>query len=95
MIILHQYPGAFGLSSLSPFCIKIEFFLKMANLPYKIHNELNPGKGPKGKMPFINDGGQKIPDSSFIIDYLIEKHSLEHLTIGIRKIRQRPWPVKL
>lgn len=81
MIILHQYPKAFGLSSLSPFCIKVEFFLKIANLPYEIQIELNPGKGPKGKMPFINDSGEKIPDSSFIIDHLIEKYSLKHLTI--------------
>lgn len=81
MITLHQYPAAFGLSSLSPFCIKVEFFLKVANLPYKTHVELNPAKGPKGKMPFISDEGKKIPDSSFIIDYLMEKHSLEHLGI--------------
>lgn len=81
MITLHQYPKAFGLSSLSPFCIKVEFFLKVANLPYDIQVEVNPGKGPKGKMPFINDSGKKIPDSSFIIDHLIEKYSLKHLTI--------------
>ena len=81
MITLHQYPKAFGLSSLSPFCIKVEFFLKIANLPYDIKIEVNPGKGPKGKMPFINDSGETIPDSSFIIDHLIEKYSLKHLTI--------------
>lgn len=81
MITLHQYPEAFGLSSLSPFCIKVEFFLKIANLPYEIQVELNPAKGPKGKMPFINDSGEKIPDSSFIIDHLIKKYSLKHLMI--------------
>lgn len=82
MITLHQYPKAFGLSSLSPFCIKIEFFLKIAKLPYDIQVELNPGRGPKGKMPFINDSGSKIPDSSFIIDHLIKKYSLHHLAIS-------------
>jgi glutathione S-transferase len=81
MITLHQYPEAFGLSSLSPFCIKVEFFLKVANLPYKNHVEVNPSKGPKGKMPFINVEGKKIPDSSFIIDYLLDKHSLKDLEI--------------
>jgi len=53
----------------------------MANLPYDIQIELNPGKGPKGKMPFIEDAGEKIPDSSFIIEHLIRKYSLDHLTI--------------
>lgn len=81
MITLHQYPKAFGLSSLSPFCIKVEFFLKVANLPYDIKVEVNPAKGPKGKMPFISNAGEKIPDSSFIIDHLIKKHSLNNLMI--------------
>jgi len=81
MITLHQYPKAFGLSSLSPFCIKVEFFLKIANLPYKTHIELNPARGPKGKMPFLDDKGEVIPDSSFIIDYLIKEYSLAHLLI--------------
>lgn len=70
MITLHQYPPAWGLSSLSPFCIKVELLLKMANLSYKVKFEINPKKGPKGKMPFITDREKKVADSHFISKYL-------------------------
>ncbi len=71
MITLHQYPGAFNLKSLSPFCIKVEFFLKVAKIPYEVVVELNPARGPKGKMPFIVDKEVKIADSSFILHHLM------------------------
>ena len=81
MIILHQYPSAFNLPSLSPFCIKVEFFLKMAKLPYQVKVERNPARGPKGKMPFIVEDSKTLADSSFIIDHLIKTHSLDHLEV--------------
>ena len=71
MITLHQYPAAFNLSSLSPFCIKVEFYLKAAKIPYQIQVERNPARGPKGKMPFIVDANQTIADSSFILEHLM------------------------
>jgi glutathione S-transferase len=81
MITLHQYPPAFGLPSLSPFCIKVEVFLKVAGLPYLVKHERNPARGPKGKMPFIVDGERTVADSSFIIEHLVEKYGLEALTV--------------
>jgi glutathione S-transferase len=76
MIYLHQYPAVWGLPSLSPFCIKVETFLRMANLPFEIMVENNPRKGPKGKMPVLRDDDIVIPDSSFIIQYLQSKYSV-------------------
>lgn len=76
MISLHQYPPVWGLPSLSPFCIKVETYLRMANLPYQVVRERNPRKGPKGKMPVLYDDGKGIPDSSFIIEYLENKYSI-------------------
>ena len=81
MITLHQYPPAFGLPSLSPFCIKVEIFLKMTGLPYQVKQERNPARGPKGKMPFIVEDNETVADSSFIIDHLIRKHDLENLVV--------------
>lgn len=80
MIELHQYPAIWGLSSLSPFCIKVEIFLKRNNIPYRIVVEKNPSRGPKGKMPFIRDckidGEKVVADSTFIINYLTETYGL-------------------
>src|SRR5579862_3366741 len=80
MIYLHQYPAIWGLPSLSPFCVKVESYLRMANLAYEIVVETNPRKGPKGKMPVIRDGNHIIADSSFIIDYLDKTY-----TVGLDK----------
>jgi len=73
MIILHQYPGCWELSSLSPFCVKVETYLKLAEIPHKVVIENNPRRGPKGKMPVLKDGDKVIPDSSFILEYLKNK----------------------
>jgi glutathione S-transferase len=42
----------------------------MAGLPYEAVNDGNVMKAPKGKLPYIEDGGKRVADSSFIIDYL-------------------------
>lgn len=73
MIHLHQYPAIWGLPSLSPFCIKVEMYLRKQNIPYQTVVEKNPARGPKGKMPFIRDGELAIPDSSFILQHLHAK----------------------
>ncbi|KGP62499.1 hypothetical protein EP47_06235 [Legionella norrlandica] len=70
MVILHQYPAIWGLPSLSPFCVKVETYLRMTSIPYKVMWQNNPRRGPKGKFPVLEDKGKLIPDSSFIIDYL-------------------------
>ncbi|MES2802656.1 MAG: glutathione S-transferase family protein [Bdellovibrionota bacterium] len=77
MIYLHQYPPAWGLSSLSPFCIKVEAFLRHNQLAYEVVVERNPRRGPKGKMPFVVDKGVSIADSSFIISSFIRDYNLE------------------
>ncbi|BBM87735.1 glutathione S-transferase family protein [Candidatus Uabimicrobium amorphum] len=75
MIALHQYPGSWGLPSSSPFCIKVETYLRMAGIAYTNVWENNPGRGPKGKMPFIQDGEKTISDSSFIMEYLQQNYT--------------------
>lgn len=76
MIELHQYPAIWGLPSLSPFCIKVEFFLKANKIPYQVILEKNPATGPKGKMPFIREANVTVADSSFILDYLQQRYCL-------------------
>lgn len=72
MIKLYQFAPAWEIPNLSAFCIKTEVYLKMGNLPYEIVSTL-PLKGPKGKLPFIEDTGHRVADSRFIIEYL-NKH---------------------
>ena len=66
MIKLIKFPPAFNLPDPSPFCMKVMVLLKMAGIAYEAVVTTNPGKGPKGKLPAIEDGGRLIGDSEVI-----------------------------
>ena len=74
MIELHQFAPHFGLPNASPFCMKVEAFLRMAGIEYETRTVTDPGKGPNGKAPWIVDQGEIIPDSRIIIEHLNRKH---------------------
>jgi glutathione S-transferase len=69
-IRLHQFAPAFGLPNASPFCMKVETYLRMAGLPWEAVNDGDVLKAPKKKLPYIEDGDRVVADSSFIIDHL-------------------------
>jgi glutathione S-transferase len=70
MIKVHQFAPAFGLPNASPFCMKLETYLRMAGLPFELVNDGNVIKAPKGKLPYIEDDGRVVADTQFIIEYL-------------------------
>ncbi len=72
MIKLYQFDPAFGLPNASPFCMKLENYLRMAGLPFELVNNSNKNlmKAPKGKLPFIEDSGKTVSDSTHVIEYL-------------------------
>jgi glutathione S-transferase len=70
MIRLYQFPGVWGLPNASPFCLKVETYLRLAEIPYEIKAVMDPRKAPKGKFPIIEIDGKTIADSEIIIDYL-------------------------
>lgn len=70
MIKLYQFPPMWGLPNPSPFCLKLETYLRMAGLPYEAPRKANLRNAPKGKMPYIEDQGKVIADSGLIIEYL-------------------------
>src|SRR6185295_4139940 len=74
MIRLYQYPPMFGLPNPSPFCMKLETWLRMTRLPFEVERVVDPRKGPKGKVPWIEDQGRTIADSALIIEYLTKTY---------------------
>jgi glutathione S-transferase len=74
MIRLYQFRPVFGLPNASPFCMKVETYLRMAGLAYECPRGADVRKSPKGKMPYIEDEGTIVADSAFIIDYLKRKY---------------------
>jgi len=77
MIKLFQFPPAFGLPNPSPFCMKAEILLKMADVAYETVVSANPRKGPKGKLPAIEDDGLTIGDSELIRLHLERKYGVD------------------
>lgn len=73
MIKLYQFPPAFGLPNPSPFCMKVETYLRMANIPYEVA-PFNPRQAPRGKAPYIEHEGELISDSSLILEHLKEHY---------------------
>jgi len=78
MIKLYHFFPAWGLPDPSPFCLKLMTWMRMAEIPYTpIGNLMNLRKAPKAKLPFIEDEGRIIADSSLAIAYLTEKYAVD------------------
>lgn len=75
MIELLQFPPNFGLMNASPFCMKVEVFLRLAGLEYRCVDQALPMKMPKGKLPALRDGGETIPDSQTIVEHLQRRYA--------------------
>ncbi|WP_373088930.1 Tom37 metaxin N-terminal-like domain-containing protein [Zhongshania sp.] len=74
MITLYGFKQAYGLIDANPFVLKVDAFLRMAKLPYKLTSSVAYlRKSLNGKLPFIEDGDAKIGDSSLIFEYLNQK----------------------
>jgi len=83
MLKLYQFERTWGIPNLSPFCCKIETYLRMAEIDYQIVPVLPLG-APKGKLPYIEDSGRSIGDSRFIITYL--KSSYQNLDKALNNV---------
>jgi glutathione S-transferase len=74
VITLFGFAPAFGLPSPGPFDLKTEIHLQMMGLVYR---KICDGRAnaPKGKLPYIDDDGTLVADSTFIRLYLEKKYS--------------------
>jgi glutathione S-transferase len=76
MITLYVFGPAFGLPDPSPFVMKADMLLKMSGLPYMVQTG-GLGKAPKGKLPFIDDDGEVVADSTFIRWHLEKRYNID------------------
>jgi glutathione S-transferase len=73
MIELHQFPPMLGVMNASSFCMKVEVFLRLAGLEYRVVSA-GPPRQPKGKLPVVRDAGLVVPDSEAIVAHLQRAH---------------------
>lgn len=74
MIRLHTFAPAWGLPTFTPFGLKLMAHMKLTGIPYELVVEGNPARGPRGKVPWIEDGTDVIADSAFIVDHLTARY---------------------
>ena len=77
MLELHEFHPGFGMPTMSPFGLKLEAFMTLSGIAYKPVFVTNTRRGPKGKIPYVVDGGKRIADSGHIMEHLITKHGSE------------------
>ena len=68
-VSLVQFPPVWGRNA-SPFGLKLESWLRLAEIPFEVIESANFRRAPKGKLPYIVDGGRAIGDSTLIIEHL-------------------------
>ncbi len=70
MIRLHVIPPAFGLRNTGPFGLKCEMALLQLKLDFELVPTADPRSAPKGKLPYLDDGGTVVADSELILQHL-------------------------
>ena len=76
MITLFTFGPSFGLPDGSPFVTKVMLLLKMAGLPYR-ENRQGLSQAPKGKLPYIDDAGIAVANSTFIRLHIEKKYGFD------------------
>jgi glutathione S-transferase len=76
MFTLQTFGPMFGLPDPSPFVTKADVLCKMSGVPYQTAMG-NLRHAPKGKMPYIEDKGVKIGDSTLIRLHLEREYGID------------------
>lgn len=72
IVYLYQFNRCPTLPSCSPFCLKVETFLRMSEIKYQNIDHKLRLRSKKGQLPFVELNGKEIADSDIIIKELSE-----------------------
>jgi len=75
-ITLHCFGPFLGTPDSSPFVIKVMMLLGLGGLPYRCVRG-NPFRAPKRLLPFIEDDGLRVADSTLIRFHLEKKYGID------------------
>ncbi|KAL7642995.1 UNVERIFIED_CONTAM: hypothetical protein RMT77_006284 [Armadillidium vulgare] len=77
VIYLYQFTRTPVLPSLSPYCLKVETWLRLAGLKYENVDHRLKYKSKKGQLPFVEVNGEEIADSAIIIKELGQRYNTD------------------
>jgi glutathione S-transferase len=93
MLKIYGFGPAPGLPDFSPFVIKALTLLKMAGVDYVV-DMTGLRRAPKGKLPYIDDAGVIVADSTFIRFHLEKTRGID-FDAGLSAIeRARSWAIE-
>ncbi|XP_071539788.1 failed axon connections homolog [Panulirus ornatus] len=75
VVLLHQFQRGKYCPNLSPYALKVEAFLRLADIKYEV--DTKKPFGPKGKCPWITINGEDVADSQFILEHLTERFNVK------------------
>ncbi|XP_023938725.1 failed axon connections [Bicyclus anynana] len=75
LVYLYQFSRTPLLPSTSPYCLKVETWLRLAGIKYENVDHKAKFRSKKGQLPFVELNGEEIADSTFIIKQLSEKYN--------------------
>ncbi|MGH6794133.1 MAG: Tom37 metaxin N-terminal-like domain-containing protein, partial [Methylocella sp.] len=93
MITLFTFGPYFGLPDASPFVIKAMLLLKFAGLKYS-EDRGGYRKAPKGKLPYIDDAGLIVGDSTFIRFHIEKKYGFDFDAALTPEQKAAAWAVE-
>ncbi|XP_045608834.1 failed axon connections isoform X1 [Procambarus clarkii] len=77
VVYLYQFTRTPVLPSLSPYCLKVETWLRLAHLQYQNVDHKMKYKSKKGQLPFVEVNGEEIADSAIIIKELGSRYNAD------------------
>lgn len=72
MVVLKRFGNYWGPRDLSPFCAKVETYLRMAHIDYRAEIA-DTRRMPKQKLPVVDDDGELVCDSRDIVQHFEAK----------------------
>lgn len=73
IVYLYQFSRTPLLPSMSPYCLKVETWLRLAGIKYENVDHKMKYRSKKGLLPFVELNGEEINDSALIIKELSQK----------------------
>jgi glutathione S-transferase len=93
MLTIYGFGAAPGLPDFSPYVVKAMTLLKIAGVDYAAAKG-SPGRAPKGKLPYIDDNGVLVPDSTLIRFHLEKSRGIDFDSGLTAPERAQSWAVE-
>ncbi|EDQ90610.1 uncharacterized protein MONBRDRAFT_24178 [Monosiga brevicollis MX1] len=68
-------------------CARLLMFLDLCQIPHEVHTTADVSTAPKGKLPYIKHGDRVLPDSKYILKYLLATYGTGKPMLGRLQIQ--------